>query len=347
MVMLSAKTESDVSVALPHRETTERSFDDLRHVVSRDLEAVDGVIVELLDNPVVLIPEIAGRLVSSGGKRIRPTLTLLAARMFGYQGDRHINLAACVEFIHTATLLHDDVIDDSALRRGEATANALWGNKPSVLVGDFLLSRAFRLMVEDGSLEILRILTDASAVIAEGEIRQLRIANDLATSFEDYMDVIQAKTATLFATACEVGAVIADRDEEARSALRLYGLRLGTAFQLVDDVLDYSALQQNLGKTIGDDFREGKITLPVVLALARGTPGERRFWERTLERAEQDDGDLEHAMDLLSRHNALQATMEESHRQSGLAAAAIGGLPDNEYRDTLLEMVDFCVNRQF
>ncbi len=336
-----------MSVARLNRETPEQSFESLRYLVSGDLEAVDRIIVQLLENPVTLIPKIAGRLVSSGGKRIRPTLTLLTARMFSYRGERHVNLAACVEFIHTATLLHDDVVDDSALRRGARTANALWGNKPSVLVGDFLLSRAFRLMVEDGSLEVLRILTEASAVIAEGEINQLAIANDLSTHPDAYMDVIRAKTATLFSTASEVGAVIAGEEVEARGALRRYGLLLGIAFQLVDDVLDYSAVQHELGKTIGDDFREGKITLPVVLAVERGTPSERQFWERTLEKVEQRDGDLELAMAILAHHNTLQATMEEARRHGAMARCAIENLPDNVYREALLDLVDFCVDRQF
>ena len=221
------------------------------------------------------------------------------------------------------------------------------GNKPPVLVGDFLLSRAFRLMVSDGSLEILGILTEASAVIAEGEIRQLAIANDLSVSPDACMEVLQAKTATLFATASEIGAVVAGEDGSGRQAMRDYGLSLGTAFQLVDDVLDYSALQNDLGKTIGDDFREGKITMPVLLAFERGTPAERRFWERTFAQVNQRDGDLEHAMTLLARHNTLQATLEEAQRHAVLAREALEDLAGNAYRDALLDLVGFCIDRKF
>ncbi len=334
-------------VARPHPDPAGHSIEHLRHLVADDLAAVDDVIVNLLDNPVAMIPKIAGHIVSSGGKRIRPTLTLLVARMFGYHGARHIRLAACIEFIHTATLLHDDVVDGSALRRGATTANALWGNKPAVLVGDFLLSRAFRLMVRDGSLDILGILTEASAAIAEGEIRQLAIANDLAVSPDACMGVLQAKTATLFATASEIGAVVAGEDACVRKAMRDYGLSLGTAFQLVDDMLDYSALQNDLGKTVGDDFGEGKITLPVLLAFQRGTPAEQRFWERTIARVDQRDGDLEQAMALLARHNTLQATLEEAQRHAETARDALANLAGNVYRDALLDLVGFCIDRKF
>ena len=339
--------ERPLSVARPHPDPVGHSIEPLRRLVADDLAAVDRVIIGLLDNPVAMIPKIAGHIVSSGGKRIRPTLTLLAARMFGYHGTRHINLAACIEFIHTATLLHDDVVDDSTLRRGVATANALWGNKPPILVGDFLLSRAFRLMVRDGSLEILGILTEASAVIAEGEIRQLAIANDLSVSPDACMDVLQAKTATLFATASEIGAVVAGEEGHTRQAMRDYGLSLGTAFQLVDDVLDYSAVQNDLGKKVGDDFREGKITMPVLLAFERGAPEERRFWERTFARVDQREGDLEHAMALLARHNTLQATLEEAQRHAMMARDVLADLAGNAYRDALLDLVGFCIDRKF
>lgn len=336
-----------MSVARPHSDPVGHSIEDLRRLVADDLAAVDRVIVGLLDSPVAMIPKIAGHIVSSGGKRIRPTLTLLTARMFGYDGTRHISLAACIEFIHTATLLHDDVVDGSTLRRGVATANALWGNKPPVLVGDFLLSRAFRLMVRDGSLEILGILTEASAVIAEGEIRQLAIASDLTISPDACMDVLQAKTATLFATASEIGAVVAGEDGRARKAMRDYGLSLGTAFQLVDDVLDYSALQNDFGKTIGDDFREGKITMPVLLAFDRGTPEEQRFWERTFAQLDQRNGDLEHAMTLLAHHNTLQATLDEARHHAVMARDALANLAGNAYRDALQDLIGFCIDRKF
>ncbi|MDP6952155.1 MAG: polyprenyl synthetase family protein, partial [Alphaproteobacteria bacterium] len=249
----------------------------MQALVRDDLTAVNRVIVERMQSPVSLIPRLAGHITASGGKRLRSIVTLLASRLCGYVGERHQALAACVEFIHTATLLHDDVVDASDLRRGSATANAIWGNEASVLVGDFLFSRAFQLMVEDGSLDVLAILSGASAVIAEGEVMQLLTSNDTATSEDDYLAVITAKTARLFAAAAEIGAVVSERPAEQRQALYDYGEALGISFQLVDDALDYTAAEATLGKTVGDDFREGKITLPVVLAFARGDEHECAF----------------------------------------------------------------------
>ncbi len=268
------------------------ALDRLQALLADDLKSVNELIVERMDSPVALIPQLAGHLVSAGGKRLRPLLTLASARLCGYGGERHIALAACVEFIHTATLLHDDVVDGSDLRRGLASANALWGNKASVLVGDFLFSRAFQVMVEDGSLPVMKVLAGAASMIAEGEVQQLITANDTETSETAYLDVINAKTATLFAAACRVGALVADRPKAEEEALDSYGLNVGIAFQLVDDRLDYSAAQAQLGKSVGDDFREGKITLPVILAYRRGDEDERKFWRRTLERLEQQAGDL-------------------------------------------------------
>ena len=339
----------DVAVKLDSqsRATSRAAFERLRALVAADLEQVNAVIVEHLQSPVALIPQLAGYLVASGGKRLRPILTLTTARMCGYEGRRHVDLAACVEFIHTATLLHDDVVDDSNLRRGSATANAVWGNKPSVLVGDFLFSRSFQLMVADGSLEVLKILSDASAIIAEGEVDQLMISNDIATGEAAYLGVIEAKTATLFAAACEIGAVVADRPKTEQAALRAYGMALGIAFQLVDDVLDYSAAQAELGKTVGDDFRDGKITLPIVYAIARGSDEDRAFWRRTLEDGDQHEGDLARAMDLMARHDALEDAMEAARRHGDVARDALRHFPDNEWRQALLELVDFCVDRAF
>src|SRR4051812_27076487 len=238
----------------------------LTELVRGDLEACNRLIVDRVQSPVALIPQLAAHIVAAGGKRLRPLLTLAAARLCGYRGERHVALAACVEFIHTATLLHDDVVDESALRRGQASANALFGNKPSVLVGDFLFARAFQLMVRDGSLEVLAILSAAAATIAEGEVLQLVTQNDTGTTEAQYLQVIEGKTAALFAAATRIGAVVADRPAAEAEALDAYGRNLGTAFQLVDDALDYAAEQAQLGKTVGDDFREGKITLPVLLA---------------------------------------------------------------------------------
>ncbi|HYZ26283.1 MAG TPA: polyprenyl synthetase family protein, partial [Geminicoccaceae bacterium] len=280
-------------------------LDTLKGLVDADMSRVNRLIIARLDSPISLIPQLAGHLVAAGGKRVRPMLTLIAAQLCDYQGLRHVPLAAAVEFIHTATLLHDDVVDESDLRRGLATANAIWGNKPSVLVGDFLFSRAFQLMVEDGSLEVLAILANASAVIAEGEVAQLMTTNDAETNEARYLEVITAKTATLFAAAARIGAVIAERPLADAEALQNYGENLGIAFQLIDDVLDYSAREVVLGKSIGDDFRDGKITLPVVLAFQRGDAAERRFWRRTLEQVEQREGDLAHAIELLERRDAL------------------------------------------
>jgi octaprenyl-diphosphate synthase len=276
-------------------------------------------------------------------------LTLAAARLCGHTGQRHIKLSACVEFIHTATLLHDDVVDDSSLRRGLASANALFGNKPSVLVGDFLFSRSFELMVEDGSLQVLQILSHASSVIAEGEVLQLITANDTSTSEDSYLEVIRAKTAALFAAACRIGAVVADRPKVEEEALESYGLNLGIAFQLIDDVLDYSARQEKLGKEIGDDFREGKITLPVILAFRRGDDEERVFWRRTLEDLDQneDGSDLQRAIKLLEKNLSLQDTVMRARHYGAIARDALGIFPDSQVKAALIDIIDFCIDRAF
>ncbi|WP_321389217.1 polyprenyl synthetase family protein [Emcibacter sp.] len=319
----------------------------LQKLVKEDMDKVNQTIVHNMQSPVALIPQLAGHLIASGGKRLRPMLTLASSRLCGYKGDRHVDLSACVEFIHSATLLHDDVVDESDLRRGKDTANAVWGNKASVLVGDFLFSRSFELMVADGSLEVLRILSRASSVIAEGEVLQLITANDTDTTEDSYMEVIAAKTAALFAAACEIGAVIAERPSAEQEALQSYGRNLGIIFQLVDDVLDYSAEQEKLGKSVGDDFREGKITLPIVLAFRRGSEEERTFWRRTMEDLEQQDGDLEKALELISKHNALKDTIERARHYGAIARDALAIFPDNEYRQSLIDIVDFCIERAY
>ena len=282
-----------------------------------------------------------------GGKRLRPMLTLGAAALCGYAGDRHIKLAACVEFIHTATLLHDDVVDESGLRRGQETANTVWGNQASVLVGDFLFSRSFQLMVTDGSLHVLKILSDASAIIAEGEVQQLITTNDTTTSETAYLEVIQSKTAELFAAAARIGAVVADRPKKEEEALTSYGANLGIAFQLVDDALDYSARQAQLGKTVGDDFSEGKITLPVILAFRRGSEADRKFWNRTLGELEQVDGDLEQAQELILKYGTLDDTISRAQHYAAIARDALGLFSDGEPKRALTEVVDFCVEREF
>jgi octaprenyl-diphosphate synthase len=322
-------------------------LDAVLALVEPDMQRVNQIIVARLDSPISLIPELAGHLVAAGGKRVRPMLTLLAAKLCGYDGARHVKLAAAVEFIHTATLLHDDVVDESELRRGLATANAIWGNKPPVLVGDFLFARAFQLMVEDGSLAVLGILANASAVIAEGEVAQLMTANDTATTEDQYLSVIAAKTATLFAAAAEIGGVVADRPEAETAALRTYGQALGIAFQLVDDALDYSAREAVLGKSVGDDFRDGKITLPVVRAFQSGSPEERRFWRRTLERGEQREGDLARAIELLERHGALADCFARAAEQGLTARRALAPFAPSAARDALIDLVDFCIERAY
>jgi octaprenyl-diphosphate synthase len=321
------------------------SLNALSALVGDDLEAVNGRILQHMHSPVALIPQLAGHIIAAGGKRLRPMLTLAAARLCGYRGDRHISLAACVEFIHTATLLHDDVVDESGLRRGRATANAVWGNKASVLVGDFLFSRAFQLMVADGSLKVLEILSRASAVIAEGEVLQLVTSNDTETSEQSYLEVIRCKTAALFAAACRIGAVIGNRPKVEEEALESFGLNLGIAFQLIDDVLDYSAKQMELGKTIGDDFRDGKITLPVILAFRRGDETERAFWRRALEDLEQRDDDLERAISLLDRHGALRDTIARAGHYGAIARDALGIFPDSPEKRAFLEAIDFSIER--
>ena len=321
------------------------SLESILALLGDDLHRVNQLIVESMHSPVSLIPQLAGHIVASGGKRLRPLLTLAAANLCGYQGDRHIGLATCVEFIHTATLLHDDVVDESRLRRGKDSANAVWGNQSSVLVGDFLFSRAFQIMVSDGSLRVLKILSNASAVIAEGEVMQLMTTNDTETSEEAYLKVIRAKTATLFAAAASVGAVVAERPTAEEQALESFGMNLGIAFQLIDDVLDYAAEEDDLGKTIGDDFREGKITLPVILAWRRGNVEERSFWQRTLEELNQTEQDLTYAKTLMKRHNSLLDTVDRARHYGAIARDSLGIFRDCPIKDALLEMVNFAVHR--
>jgi len=329
---------------VPKRSVT---LDRLTALLRSDLDRVNALIIERMQSPVALIPQLAGHIVAAGGKRLRPMLTLATARMCGYRGIRHVALAAAVEFIHTATLLHDDVVDASDLRRGLATANAVWGNKSSVLVGDFLFSRAFQLMVEDGSLKVLDILSSASAVIAEGEVLQLVTSNDIETTEDAYLNVIRAKTAQLFAAASRIGAVLGERPAAEEEALEAYGRNLGIAFQLVDDMLDYSARQIELGKTVGDDFREGKITLPVVLALRAASDTERSYWRRTLEDLDQRDGDLEHAIELMMRHGTLLATLERARQYGEAARRALATFRDSPEKRALDEVIDFCLSRGY
>jgi octaprenyl-diphosphate synthase len=323
------------------------SLDPLFRLLAADLRRVNALIVARMHSPVALIPQLAGHIVSAGGKRLRPMLTLATARLCGYEGERHVALAAAVEFIHTATLLHDDVVDASELRRGRDTANALWGNKAPVLVGDFLFARSFELMVEDGALRILEILSRAAAVIAEGEVRQLITANDTTTAESDYLEVIEAKTAALFAAASRIGAVVAERPPEEEAALERFGRNLGIAYQLIDDMLDFSARESELGKSVGDDFRDGKITLPILIAFARGDGEERAFWRRTLEAGEQRLGDLERALRLLERRGALAETLARARLYAEAAAAALAPFADGPLKRALVETAAFATARGF
>ena len=330
--------------------TTPRPAPDLaalKALVKDDMARVNTRIIEESKSEIPLISQLATHLIAAGGKRLRPALTIAAAQLCGYEGPRHIGLAASVEFIHTATLLHDDVVDDSHLRRGEATANALWGNKSSVLVGDFLLSRAFQLMVDDGSLDVLKVLSDASAVIAAGEVHQLTVSHDISITQEVYEQVIAAKTAALFAAACELGPIVSDHPEW-RDALRGYGHALGMAFQLADDALDYMAEEADLGKAIGDDFRDGKVTLPVILAYAKGDATERAFWEHTLEHGEQFDATkLAEAKALLKKHKSCEATIARAEFFVAEAARLLSIFPDSPVKAALIEAAEFSCQRAY
>lgn len=311
------------------------------------LTAVNHVIIDRMQSPVALIPELAGHLIAGGGKRLRPMLTLGCAALLEYGGTRHHKLAAAVEFIHTATLLHDDVVDASGLRRGKATANRLWGNPASVLVGDFLFSRSFELMVEDGSLKVLKILSSASAIIAEGEVAQLTAQRDVETSEDRYLEIITAKTAALFAAACQISGVVAERGVAVENALEAYGRNLGIAFQLVDDAIDYVSDADTMGKDVGDDFRDGKVTLPVILAYARGDDSERNFWRDAMRGKRASEADLAHAQQLLRKTNAIADTMARARHYGARAIDVLAGFPNGPARQALTETVEFAIARAY
>ena len=323
------------------------SLDPMIQLVSADLNHVNSVILERMQSDVALIPELAGHLIAGGGKRMRPMLTLACARLLDYPGTRHHRLAAAVEFIHTATLLHDDVVDGSGLRRGRRTANIIWGNPASVLVGDFLFSRAFELMVEDGSLKVLRILSRASSVIAQGEVDQLTTQRRIETGEDHYLEIIGAKTAALFAAASRIAAVIAEREEEAEQALDCYGRNLGIAFQLVDDAIDYASDAATMGKGVGDDFRDGKVTLPVILAYARGDEEERRFWREAMEGGRAGDEELDRATVLLRARGALDDTIARARTYVQRAIDALGPFPGGKAKSALIEAAEFAVARGY
>ncbi|MCV2876179.1 polyprenyl synthetase family protein [Rhodobacteraceae bacterium XHP0102] len=328
----------DHSSAKPHER--------LAAHLEADMDAVDQLIrARMASRHAPRIPEVTAHLIDAGGKRIRPMLTLAAAKLCGYDGDSHIKLAATVEFIHTATLLHDDVVDESNQRRGRPTANLLWDNKSSVLVGDYLFARAFQLMVEPQNLEVLEILSNAAATIAEGEVLQMTAAMDITTTEDTYMQVIRGKTAALFQAATESGAVIAGRPDADRAALAQYGDALGVSFQIVDDLLDWGGASGEMGKNTGDDFRERKMTLPVIRAIAKADAAERAFWTRTIGRGDQNEGDLEAAFDLLSAHGTLEETRQEALRFAQSAKSALNILPNDPLRDMMQDLADYVVER--
>ncbi len=317
----------------------------LLDLVSEDMEGINRIILDKAISDVELIPELAHHLIDSGGKRLRPMLTIAASKLCGYHGNGHIRVAAAVEFMHTATLLHDDVVDESDLRRGKQTARVIWSNQASVLVGDFLLGQAFRMLVDVGCLPVLKILSNAAAVIAEGEVMQLAAAKNTSTTEDEYLAIINAKTAALFSAAAEVGAAIVDRPAPEQAALKSYGRNLGLAFQLVDDALDYSGDTANLGKTIGDDFREGKITLPIILSFRRGSDKERAFWTKTLVEGNIEPGDLEEAVALMKRHKAIEATLERARSYGAIAQDALAIFPDCPEKAAMEQVIAFCVQR--
>ena len=323
------------------------SLDPLTALIAADMNGVNAVILERMQSKVALIPELAGHLIAGGGKRMRPMLTLASANLLGYPGTRHHKLAAAVEFIHTATLLHDDVVDGSGMRRGKRTANLIWGNPASVLVGDFLFSRAFELMVEDGSLKVLRILSHASAVIAEGEVEQLTAQRRIETDEDQYLTIISAKTAALFAAACRVAPVVAEASEDAELALESYGKNLGIAFQLTDDVIDYASDAATMGKGVGDDFRDGKMTLPVILAYARGGEADREFWRSAIRGDRVSDADLAQAIELMNSTDALSDTIQRARHYGRRAIDALGNFPASKAKSALTEAVEFAIARAY
>ncbi len=334
-----------VVVPLDEARDPAQSLKPLMDLVKEDMDAINRIILDKAVSDVDLIPELAHHLIDSGGKRLRPMLALASSKLCGYAGTGHIRTAAAIEFMHTATLLHDDVVDESDTRRGCQTARILWGNQASVLVGDFLLGQAFRMLVDVGSLPVLKILSNAAAVIAEGEVMQLAAAKNTATTEDEYLSIINAKTAALFLAAAETGGAIASRPSEEQAALRSYGKNLGLAFQLVDDALDYSGDSARLGKSVGDDFREGKITLPVILSFRRGNEAERAFWNRTIVEGDIEDDDLQKAQSLMKKHKAIEATLERARSYGAIARDALAIFPDCPQRDAMQNVIAFCVGR--
>lgn len=319
----------------------------LKSLLRADLDKVDELIYSLIISKISLIPQISEHTISAGGKRLRPLLTLASANMCGYKGDAHIDLAACVEFIHTATLLHDDVVDKSDLRRGESTANSLWGNKESILVGDYLLGKGFQLMGAASSLDVYRVLSSAAVVISEGEVMQLAATGDIEQGTKNYINIIAAKTAELFSASCEVGGIIACSDKATISALRDYGMNLGIAFQIIDDKLDYSSLSSQMGKQVGDDLKERKVTLPVILSYQASDYSEKTFWERVINEGEQSDTDIETALQIINKYKITEKVQQEAEKYAAKAKASLSVLEECEIKKCLLDIADFAVVRKF
>lgn len=322
-------------------------LEELSAILLADMTHTNTLILQNMESRVPLIPQLAKYLIAAGGKRIRPLLTLACTKIYLGDMTRAHRLAAAVEFIHSATLLHDDVVDESEERRGQDTANVVFGNQASVLVGDFLFARAFQLMVEDGSLDVLRTLSNAAATIAQGEVLQLAAINDLDTNMDHYIEIISAKTAALFAAACEVGPLVANQGHQNAQALADYGMNLGIAFQIADDAMDYSSSREKMGKTVGDDFREGKMTAPVILAYAQGTAEEKEFWQRTIADNQQTPDDLKRAQDIIATHNAIEQSLLLADSYAAKAKEALGNIPPGELTDLLSATVDFSVRRQY
>ena len=334
-----------VVVPLDEARTAGERLAPLLELVNEDMNAINRIILDKAVSHVDLIPKLTHHLVNSGGKRLRPMLAIASSKLCGYTGQGHVKTAAAIEFMHTATLLHDDVVDESNTRRGHKTARLIWGNQATVLVGDFLLGQAFRMLVDVGSLSVLRILSNAAATIAEGEVMQLAAAKNTATTEDAYLSIIDAKTAALFAAASEVGAALSKRPADEEAALRSYGRNLGLAFQLVDDALDYGGDSARLGKSVGDDFREGKITLPVILSFRRGNDQERAFWNRTIVEGKIEDSDLQEAIRLMKRHNAIADTLERAHSYGSVAHDALAIFPDGAEKSALRDVIAFCISR--
>jgi octaprenyl-diphosphate synthase len=322
-----------------------KSLDSIKSLAANDLNSMDEVIKERLFTKTDLIKAIANHIITSGGKRLRPILVILSCKLFNYQGQRHINLAAVVEFIHTATLLHDDVVDHSYLRRGYPTANKNWDNKSSILVGDFLFSQAFMLIAEDGDLNILEILSKASAIIAEGEVKQLSSISNLHITLQEYLEIITAKTAQLFAASCQTGAIIADVNQEIALSMHEFGLNLGIAFQIIDDILDYQADQMVIGKNIGDDFKEGKVTLPIILAYDASNQEEKEFWVRTINKLDQQNGDFSHALEIINKYNIMEECLAMANHFASKAKDNIAIVSESDIKNLLIDILNFSVDR--